>query len=866
VDHHGKEMKMDSGIHEIDWTELMAAFLHDPPDKALDIVGHESRALQYLAAGLGMEVSRRDIKVSADIDASIAERLAMPTAGSNGERAVGLENGTLMVVHPLSAERRSFKAPPVQRNAVAGCITELTRGIDEPQRRFLAIWRLLPERLSAINPAYAFLPADTRIPDHSIWNHLDAAAALSPSEHGGGLAFLSFALGPVQDFIAAARSVRDLWSGSMLLSWITFQSMMPVIRSCGPTALIYPSLRGLPWVDKLLREEFGLCLLIDELPDATLRVPSLPNRFLAAVPGRHADELARRCEEAGRNAWRRMAEEVRSMIDGPLSALSNGQGWSKRWESQVSDYFSFTTSVVCRRECREEDLKRLLGKEIAPDARRLADFIPADHRPGYDQRTAGSWQAMVEYSARLMEARRTVRHAPSGGKPSKDEMVPGKCSLMGSLEQMGPEELSQSAKFWEAAYRPSFKGIRIRPGERLCAVSMVKRFIEPAFFKPQLKLEPRGFGDTATVAAAIWLKRTGIDPDQYEGWNGQWLHWPRRDFGNGEDPMPEGLWEKLRRLRSKAAAASPPPSYYAVLMVDGDRMGAWLNGDKAPAIRDVLHPKLVGYFESLGAEARKALDARRPVGPAMHAAISQALAGFSVHVAPRLVAKHHGTLIYSGGDDLLALLPVETALQCAVELCRMFRGETEGGAEAGYCRIGERDHLMMGTEATLSAGLAVVHYKADLRRSLDEARSAEKDAKQSGRDALVIKACRRSGEHTQVLCPWSFVPRMQAFESGFLSGASDRFAYHLAAERQTLDALEHQAQIAEIKRQLGRSEPSTRKELTGTEDKQEAGERIARDFLGYASFLQGRPGGDAKAFGGFIDLLQTASFMARGRD
>lgn len=857
---------MDSGIHEIDWTELIAAFLHDPPDKALDIVGHESRAIQYLAAGLGMEVSRKDIKVSADIDASIAERLAMPTAGPNGERAVGPENGTLMVVHPLSAERRSFKAPPVQRDTVEECIRELTRGIDEPQRRFLVIWRLLPERLSMIDPAYAFLPADTRIPDHTIWNHLDAASALSPSEHGGGLAFLSFALGPVQDFIAAARSVRDLWSGSMLLSWITFQSMMPVIRSCGPTALIYPSLRGLPWVDKLLREEFGLGLLICEPPEANLRVPSLPNRFLAAVPGRLADELARRCEEAGRNAWRRMAEEVRSMIDRGLSALPNGQGWSKRWDSQVSDYFSFTTSLVRRRECCEEDLRRLLGKEIAPDARRLADIIPAGHRPGYDQRTAGNWQAMVEYSARLMEAKRMVRHSPSGEKAPKGEMVPRKCSLMGSLEQMGPGELSQSAEFWEAANSSSFEGIRIRPGERLCAVSMVKRFIEAAFFRPKLKLEPKGFGDTATVAAAIWLKRTGIDPDQYKGWNGQWLHWPRRDFGKGEDSMPEGLWEKLRRIRSNGAAAGPPPSYYAILKMDGDRMGAWLNGEKAPAIRDLLHPKLTGYFDSLGPDARKALEAKRPVGPAMHAAISQALASFSVHVAPTIVARHWGTLIYSGGDDLLALLPVETALQCAVELCRMFRGEAGGGAEAGYCRIDGRDHLMMGPEATLSAGLAVVHYKADLRRSLDEARAAEKAAKQSGKNALVIRACRRSGEHTQVICPWSFVPRMQAFESGFLSGASDRFAYHLAAERQTLEVLEPQAQIAEIKRQLGRTEPSTRKALTATEDKHDASERIAKDFLGYASSLQGRPDGDAKAFGGFIDLLQTASFMARGRD
>lgn len=31
---------------------------------------------------------------------------------------------------------------------------------------------------------------------------------------------LKFQIGPVQDFIAAARSTRDLWSGSYLLSWL----------------------------------------------------------------------------------------------------------------------------------------------------------------------------------------------------------------------------------------------------------------------------------------------------------------------------------------------------------------------------------------------------------------------------------------------------------------------------------------------------------------------------------------------------------------------------------------------------------------------------------------------------------------------
>ena len=46
-----------------------------------------------------------------------------------------------------------------------------------------------------------------------------------------------------RSFIESARSVRDLWSGSMILSWLTFQAMLPVVEQLGPTAVIYPLLR-----------------------------------------------------------------------------------------------------------------------------------------------------------------------------------------------------------------------------------------------------------------------------------------------------------------------------------------------------------------------------------------------------------------------------------------------------------------------------------------------------------------------------------------------------------------------------------------------------------------------------------------------
>jgi hypothetical protein len=63
----------------------------------------------------------------------------------------------------------------------------------------------------------------------------------------GDLAFLSFSLGPVQSFIASARTVRDLWTGSYLLSYLTFEAMRPILeKGDRERSFVLPTLENLP--------------------------------------------------------------------------------------------------------------------------------------------------------------------------------------------------------------------------------------------------------------------------------------------------------------------------------------------------------------------------------------------------------------------------------------------------------------------------------------------------------------------------------------------------------------------------------------------------------------------------------------------
>jgi CRISPR-associated protein Cmr2 len=387
----------------------------------------------------------------------------------------------------------------------------------------------------------------------------------------------------------------------------------------------------------------------------------------------------------------------------------------------------------------------------------------------------------------------------------------------------------------------------------------VKRFAWPAFFAPELGLNPkdRRFIDTATVAAARWLEEPPhLCPVEVwkkeKSWSGQWLHWRSPDEDLEEDAAPGWVWDLIREKKRKQGA---PPAYYAVLMIDGDEMGKWLRGENGPTVREALHPKLRTYFEALP-EAAEALRAQRPVGPALHASISEALTNFALHFVPGIVSKHDGELIYAGGDDVLALLPTATALACARELSDTFRKDWHTDHEG-------RERLLMGAKASVSAGLAVVHYKEDLRFALDRARRAEKAAKSAGRDALGLAVCRRSGEHSFALLPWDQCPHVEKLVDIFLKDVSDRWAYKLRTELPTLQGQEEvipwELVWAETRRLLGRLEKADRDQV----------QQPALDFLeGYRRAMTGERRGQtaAEALEGFVTLCQAASFLARGRD
>ena len=75
-----------------------------------------------------------------------------------------------------------------------------------------------------------------------------------------------------------------------------------------------------------------------------------------------------------------------------------------------------------------------------------------------------------------------------------------------------------------------------------------------------------------------------------------------------------------------------PNPYYAILRADGDRMG-------------------------------RVIDNQAEQGEKQHQALSKALNIFAGSVRGIVEEKYQGALVYAGGDDVLALMPLHTVLR-----------------------------------------------------------------------------------------------------------------------------------------------------------------------------------------------------------
>lgn len=636
--------------------------------------------------------------------------------------------------------------------------------------------------------------------------------------------WMSFSISPVQGFIEASRTVRDLWSGSYLLSWLTARAMATALD--GGAELATPAFARNPLVklaqtgktDGEKRQYLGSCL---------------PNTFTATLDAsaEDAEKLTEEIKKSVEEEWLRIADAVYNLLG---KKWGDPETWNPfdGWKTQVENYWEIRTAVLP------------VGTDLEAAAGPLKIVYTEGSTVERDVYLAR------EILGRLGAAQKMIRHIPPSANQADTRP---KCFLLGTDARMGPVPVKDNTKFWEkTGSEKNIKGERLQPRDRLGAVALAKRFAWAAYLSGKVGCASRKkrTWDTATIAAAGWIRGLGKDGTQEyiherldntpDPWSGQWLHWKERDPWAGradtsskdDDACPEEVWNQIQETKEDAKknrGLKAPPPYYALLMLDGDGMGDFFRG----------------------ASQKNAEEA------------SGALQDFALKIVPDKIREYLGgesgidigQPIYAGGDDVMAMLPLwmlnenssadkekglpieQTVLQCAQAINTAFAEQMKP-----YMKNGD---------AHTSAGLVIAHYKENLREVLEEARRAEKVAKDAGKDCLAISAMRRSGEHSCCVVSWSNVERIDKLIKKFIAGSiSDRWAYQLKAEldRETLTT---KAMIdVEVARLLSRSEKGKDEELPSI----------------WQDLMKGSSGTDLEKAVNAIELVMTASFMARGRE
>ncbi len=570
---------------------------------------------------------------------------------------------------------------------------------------------------------------------------------------------LLFTIGPVQPFIAQARKTRDLWLGSFLLS-----TLMEAALSRLGGALVFPANRKIEG-----------------------NIADLPNKFVALF------ETAEQAQQEAKNAqsrlearWKEIADEVWRYI---FNNKAQADGETRRiWDAQTNPatLFEFYWVVAAQQPKESYGTWYNRAQQALETRKRLRNFaqqretgekstISGEREALHNQaRSIKDIQAFWSYIAeQFPEAQLT-----HGGKERLDAIDTIKrfaarvCNLP---EQSFPSTSSvATAPFVEGvlAHAPQVAGA-LDAWEEVTQLPMRKHPANPEalpylFQRRRDRLETlRRDGDclfVETFTPKRLQEDYGLSPEE-------------ANTLAKKAPSPIA---SLRKAASTAGVRAPSP-YYGVLVMDGDHMG-----------------KVLGSVDE----------------QTQHVQISRTLSNFSRKTVPGIVERGYpARLVYAGGDDVMALVPLRDILKLSNEVQQAYRDAMK-----------DVPHQPV----TMSAGIALAHHLAPLSYVLREARRAEEQAKDRyGRNALVVTLLRRSGETTTVGCKWSY-DGLDDEESQpltlfpYIADLLDRdvlstkFVYNLAEEAATLSRLPQPAQASEIKRLLlrGRSTiPEKREQL-----------------------------------------------------
>ncbi len=485
----------------IDWRIKVAAILHDPVTKAFGLVGHERKAEELMERiGLKWEELDKNVISEADRTASAADRIPLYKGKGTGKDLPSIEwrgREDVSLYHPLSSKPLLYdgleitdlsnvgKTISIESKPALSSAVELIRnredldgeisnklvqkysdlsgnsGEELYRKLFLWLWR----RFDTLHGQAGFqgfilswLPADTRIPDHSIYDHLITTSVfVIPNP-----CLLAFDIGGVGEFISQSRKTRDLWASSYLVSLAALAGMIVVVKKLGPDSILFPDLRKHPLIDLYLYLE-GV-LTKEELFDLwgggegfvkALFVSSIPGTFTIVAPGDQARNITNEIKSAIEGFFNGILES----LDRYLRAEVGGKLVFDH-ESGIPYPLNLRVAEVSFEDVNELERKtRSCGDDLDCIKRAIEDFIPEELRR-VEMGSDGNEYDLVESMARLI----LVRNKLNGYSLKNTYLYP----IAYRLLQLKMSSLKLLADFGYPEVKAEIKGLSVRRRCKLC--------------------------------------------------------------------------------------------------------------------------------------------------------------------------------------------------------------------------------------------------------------------------------------------------------------------------------------------------------------------------------------------------------------
>jgi CRISPR-associated protein Cas10/Cmr2 subtype III-B len=731
------------------------------------------------------------------------------------------------------------------------------------------IWRFLIEAtVKSLNNLkdFALLPADTRVPYYTIYDHLYTSSgflvSLKDDQKIGRVGIIHWEATGTQSFIQESRAFRDLWASSFLISLMNTAIIIKLAKEHGFDSILNPNMLYNPLIDLYLyahTKDERLNIRYEEL-----RNPITPDKGFAIVPYAKVENFVKEIPKWFNELWKIIAETVKECIENELK-----DSQADIFKDSLKEYLCINEDIELEKYIKPilswKDIWEKVGYEIPINFICVGEKLELKQDYLHSKLNELKKYLLDLYSENeldeLLKEFKVLREiAKSKGYhdgfqffefPLIIEVLKKKRKLRAELPRIDASEWILKSKIYikdrklvcSVCYkRPAIifgntsvtsrKLYEIKEDERLCPICLTKRLLarQDLFKKilskvyeyadnsinykdyegklniPRLTVPSLDTISTLTFRSSlikyapyeiekIINKIKEIEPNDnklfkdmpYPEWfkdykdkledksillvGGEYFLidelekiYPNNPKIKELENIFKEITENLKKLeydkiKDKDIVATKPGKYVTLIKADGDNMGKLftLTDKYKKQIKDILPKELNEYLRKddkeiiiydKGYTIKDIKSYRYIPTPSFYAYISRALSSIARNIT-RIANDYATVIVYAGGDDILAIAPVELSLLFANKARKVFSLE--------WIDLDDYNIIIQGLtdKSTQSFAIRYFHVFSPLFKELANSSNDLELAKCiEDKNGLIITYNPRSGNKLQATLKW----------------------------------------------------------------------------------------------------------------